>query len=41
VALIDGKALQGVLAGDAVAGYLVMRRLASLITRQLTPTGAQ
>jgi toluene monooxygenase system ferredoxin subunit len=41
VALIDGKALQDVLAGDPAAGYVVMRRLASLITRQLTPTGAQ
>ena len=41
VALMNGKALQDVLARDPAAGYLVMRRLASLITRHLTPSGAQ
>jgi toluene monooxygenase system ferredoxin subunit len=41
VARIDGRALLALLAGDPAAGYLVMRRLASLITRHLTPAGAR
>lgn len=41
VALINGKELLRVLAGDPAAGYLVMGRLASLITRHLTPAGAR
>lgn len=41
VLLINGRALVGLLENDPAAGYLVMRRLASLITRQLTPEGAR
>lgn len=41
ILLVDGRELVGILATDPAAGYLVMRRLASLITRHLTPAGAQ
>ncbi len=41
VVLINGRALLDVLERDPSAGYLVMRRLASLITTHLTPVGAR
>jgi toluene monooxygenase system ferredoxin subunit len=41
VLLIHGRELLAVLEGDPAAGYLVMRRLASLITHHLTPAGAR
>lgn len=41
VVFIDGRQLLELLAADPAAGYTVMRRLASLITRHLTPVGAQ
>lgn len=41
VLLIPGGELLKLLDDDPVAGYLVMRRLASLITRHLTPVGAR
>lgn len=41
VAAINGKALLQLLADDPSAGYVVMRRLTSLITRHLTPAGAR
>ncbi len=41
VLLIRGRELLKVLEGDPAAGYLVMRRLASLITHHLTPAGAR
>lgn len=41
VLLIKGRELLKVLEGDPAAGYLVMRRLASLITHHLTPAGAR
>ncbi len=41
VLLLDGRELFGVFEKDPRAGYLVMRRLASLITRHLTPMGAR
>jgi len=41
VLLIPGGELLTLLDDDPAAGYLVMRRLASLITRHLTPVGAR
>lgn len=41
VLLINGVELLKLLEGDPAAGYLVMRRLASLITQHLTPVGAR
>ena len=41
VLLINGRELLKVLESDPAAGYLVMRRLASLITHHLTPAGAR
>jgi len=41
VLFINGRELLKVLEADPAAGYLVMRRLAALIMRQLTPAGAR
>jgi toluene monooxygenase system ferredoxin subunit len=38
---IDGKQTLGVLEKDAASGYVVMRRLASLIARYLAPSGSK
>lgn len=41
VLMIDGRELIRLFQADPGAGYLVMRRLASLITHHLTPAGAR
>jgi toluene monooxygenase system ferredoxin subunit len=41
VLFINGRQLLEALEADPSAGYVVMRRLAALITRHLTPAGAQ
>jgi toluene monooxygenase system ferredoxin subunit len=38
---INGKQALEVFQGDPVSGYLVMRRLASLIARYLAPSGSK
>lgn len=38
---LNGKRVLGILQNDPAAGYLVMRRLSSLITRYLTTRGAE
>jgi toluene monooxygenase system ferredoxin subunit len=41
VLFVNGREALKILEGDPAAGYLVMRRLATLITRQLTPEGGR
>lgn len=41
VLLIDGRRLLELLAADPATGFLVMKRLASLITQHMTPAGAR
>jgi toluene monooxygenase system ferredoxin subunit len=41
VVLISGRELSRIFERDPAAGYVVMRRLAALITGHLTPTGAR